>query len=38
MQIEDSSSMNQINYGGTNYQLKTGPENTNFFGGEHHHH
>ncbi len=29
--------MNQTNYGGTNYQTNTGPNNTNFFGGEHHH-
>lgn len=37
MQIEDKSSMNQINYGGTNYQVKTGVDNTNFFGGTHNH-
>jgi hypothetical protein len=37
LQIEDNSSMSQINYGGTNYQTKTGPNNTNFFGGEHQH-
>ena len=37
MQIEDNSSMTQINYGGTNYQTKTGADNTNFFGGTHHH-
>jgi hypothetical protein len=36
-QIEDNSSMTQNNYGGTNYQTKTGANNTNFFGGEHHH-
>lgn len=33
MQVEDNSSMNQTNYGGTNYQTKTGANNTNFFGG-----
>jgi hypothetical protein len=37
MQIEDKSSMNQINYGGTNYQVKTGVDNKNFFGGTHNH-
>jgi len=37
MQIEDNSSMTQTNYGGTNYQVKTGIDNTNFFGGTHHH-
>ncbi|PSB14481.1 hypothetical protein C7B76_16070 [filamentous cyanobacterium CCP2] len=37
MQIEDNSSMSQINYGGTNYQVKTGVDNTNFFGGTHNH-
>ncbi len=37
MQIEDNSSMTQINYGGTNYQTKTGANNTNFFGGTHTH-
>lgn len=37
MQIEDNSSMNQTNYGGTNYQTKTGANNTNFFGGSHQH-
>jgi hypothetical protein len=37
IQIEDNSTMRQINYGGTNYQTKTGPNNTNFFGGEHQH-
>jgi tetratricopeptide (TPR) repeat protein len=30
--------MEQINTGGTNYQVETGEKNTNFFGGEHHHH
>lgn len=35
MQIEDNSSMNQTNYGGTNYQTKTGANNTNYFGGTH---
>ena len=33
----DSSSMIQNNYGGTNYQTKTGANNTNFFGGNHSH-
>ena len=33
----DSSSMIQNNYGGTNYQTKTGANNTNFFGGSHSH-
>jgi hypothetical protein len=37
MQVEDNSSMTQINYGGTNFQTKTGSDNTNFFGGTHHH-
>jgi hypothetical protein len=37
MRIEDNSSMNQINYGGTNYQVKTAVDNTNFFGGTHNH-
>jgi uncharacterized protein with PhoU and TrkA domain len=37
MQIEDNSSMIQNNYGGTNYQTKTGANNTNFFGGTHTH-
>ncbi|WP_416666551.1 hypothetical protein [Egbenema bharatensis] len=37
MRIEDNSSMNQTNYGGTNYQVKTGVDNTNFFGGTHNH-
>ncbi|NJN88378.1 MAG: hypothetical protein HC881_21440 [Leptolyngbyaceae cyanobacterium SL_7_1] len=37
MQVEDNSSMTQINYGGTNYQTKTGADNTNFFGGTHQH-
>jgi hypothetical protein len=32
MQVEDNSSMNQTNYGGTNYQTKTGDNNTNIFG------
>jgi len=36
-QIQDNSSMNQTNYGGTNYQTKTGDKNTNFFGGTHNH-
>ncbi|MEH2266883.1 MAG: hypothetical protein V7K68_00375 [Nostoc sp.] len=36
-QIQDNSSMNQYNYGGTNYQVKTGVDNTNFFGGTHNH-
>ncbi|PSB27288.1 hypothetical protein [Stenomitos frigidus] len=36
-QIQDNSSMNQTNYGGTNYQTKTGQDNTNFFGGTHNH-
>ena len=36
-QIQDNSSMNQTNYGGTNYQVKTGTDNTNFFGGTHNH-
>lgn len=36
-QIQDNSSMNQINYGGTNYQTKTGTDNTNFFEGNHYH-
>jgi hypothetical protein len=37
MQIEDNSSMTQNNYGGTNYQTKTGANNQNFFGGSHTH-
>lgn len=37
MQIADNSSMIQNNYGGTNYQTKTGANNTNFFGGTHTH-
>jgi hypothetical protein len=37
IQIEDNSIMRQFNYGGKNYQTKTGPNNTNFFGGEHQH-
>jgi hypothetical protein len=37
LQIEDNSSMKQTNYGGTNYQTKTGANNTNFFGGDHQH-
>lgn len=37
MQVEDNSNMTQINYGGTNYQTKTGADNTNFFGGSHYH-
>lgn len=36
-QIQDNSSTNQYNYGGTNYQVKTGVDNTNFFGGTHNH-
>ena len=32
MQVEDNSSMNQTNYGGTNYQTKAGNNNTNIFG------
>lgn len=36
LQIEDSK-MSQTNYGGTNYQTKTGDNNTNFFGGDHQH-
>ncbi|HEY9625255.1 MAG TPA: type II toxin-antitoxin system Phd/YefM family antitoxin [Crinalium sp.] len=31
MQVEDNSSMTQINYGGTNYQTQIGTDNTNFF-------
>jgi hypothetical protein len=38
VQVDDDSTMTQKNYGGTNYQTKTGPYNTNFLGGEHHHH
>ena len=34
-QHQDNSTMTQINYGGTNYQTKTGDNNTNFFGGSH---
>jgi hypothetical protein len=37
VQIDDDSTMTQNNYGGINNQIKTGPNNTNFFGGEHHH-
>ena len=37
LQIEDNSSMNQTNYGGMNFQTKTGLNNTNFFGGDHKH-
>jgi hypothetical protein len=37
MQIQDNSSQIQNNYGGTNYQVKTGADNTNFFGGSHQH-
>jgi hypothetical protein len=29
--------MQQRNEDGTNYQTQTGENNTNFFGGEHHH-
>lgn len=36
-QLDDNSSMTQNNYGGTNYQTKTGPNNTNFMGGTHTH-
>ena len=36
-QHQDNSTMTQINYGGTNYQTKTGADNTNFFGGTHQH-
>ena len=36
-QVQDNSAMNQTNYGGTNYQVKTGKDNTNYFGGSHHH-
>jgi hypothetical protein len=36
-QVQDNSSMNQTNYGGTNFQTKTGDNNTNFFGGTHNH-
>jgi hypothetical protein len=35
--VDDDSTMTQVNYSGTNYQTKTGPNNTNFFGGSHHH-
>jgi hypothetical protein len=37
LQIEDNSSMNQTNFGGINFQTKTGDNNTNFFGGDHKH-
>ena len=37
VQIDDDSLMIQQNSGGTNYMTKTGPNNTNFFGGEHKH-
>ena len=37
VQIDDDSLMIQQNSGGTNYMTKTGPNNTNFFGGEHRH-
>jgi hypothetical protein len=37
LKIDDDSTMTQVNYGGTNYQTKTGPNNTNFFGGTHQH-
>ncbi|WP_138506160.1 hypothetical protein [Nostoc sp. PA-18-2419] len=30
--VEDNSSQNQYNYGGQNYQTKTGADNTNQFG------
>jgi hypothetical protein len=36
-QVDDDSLMIQQNSGGTNYMTKTGPNNTNFFGGEHRH-
>ena len=36
-QVQDNSNLTQINYGGANYQTKTGKDNTNFFGGDHHH-
>ena len=36
-QHQDNSSMNQTNYGGTNYQTKAGDNSTNFFGGSHNH-
>jgi hypothetical protein len=36
-QYQDNSTMSQINYGGINYQTKTGDSNTNFFGGTHNH-
>ena len=36
-QYQDNSTMTQNNYGGTNYQTKTGDNNTNFFGGTHNH-
>ena len=37
-QKQDNSSMTAYNYGsGTVYQTKTGDDNTNFFGGTHHH-
>jgi cysteine sulfinate desulfinase/cysteine desulfurase-like protein len=37
-QIEDNSSMTQINRdNSTGYQTRTGPDNTNFFGGTHNH-
>lgn len=34
---QSQTSMVQNNYGGTNYQTQTGPNNTNFFGGSHTH-
>ena len=37
VQIDDDSLMIQQNSGGTNFMTKTGPNNTNFFGGEHRH-
>ena len=37
LQIDDDSTMTQVNYGGTTYQTKTGPNHTNFFGGTHQH-
>jgi tetratricopeptide (TPR) repeat protein len=30
--------MTQTNFGGTNHQIQTGPNNTNFYDGVHHHH
>jgi uncharacterized membrane protein YheB (UPF0754 family) len=36
-QNQDNSNLTQTNYGGTNYQTKTGKDNTNFIGGTHQH-